>query len=97
MISAGIYVGTYKKYNEGSLKGEWIDLTEFSSKEDFYEEIKELHSDEEDPEFMFQDFEDAANGFYEMGWISESHIEEDVFECLNHNWSNDDELETFID
>lgn len=67
-----IYVGTYKKYNEGSLEGKWIDLTDFSSKDEFYEAIAELHSDEEDPEFMFQDYEYIPEGFIGESWISEN-------------------------
>lgn len=27
---AGVYVGTYRKYNEGSLYGAWIDLEQFT-------------------------------------------------------------------
>jgi antirestriction protein len=71
--TATIYVGTYGKYNDGSLHGEWIDL-EGLDKESFYEKIKELHSDEEDPEFMFQDLEGFAyviageSGFNKGAW-----------------------------
>lgn len=41
-----------------------IDLTEYSSKEEFYEACKELHSDEEDAEFMFQDGSPQRLGKY---------------------------------
>jgi antirestriction protein len=51
-----IYVGTYGKYNSGSIEGAWIDVTELD-KDEFYSKCKELHKDEEDPEFMFQDWE----------------------------------------
>ncbi len=51
-----IYVGTYHKYNNGSIAGAWIDL-ENLSEEEFYSKCKELHKDETDPEFMYQDFE----------------------------------------
>ena len=51
-----IYVGTYSKYNNGSIEGAWIDL-ENLSKEEFLQKCKELHQDETDPEFMYQDFE----------------------------------------
>ena len=30
-----LYCGTYAKYNEGSLKGEWVDLDNFSNADDF--------------------------------------------------------------
>ena len=35
LTTPSVYVGTYKKYNEGSLFGSWVDLTKFDSKEDF--------------------------------------------------------------
>jgi antirestriction protein len=73
-----IYVGTYKKYNEGSLFGKWVDLTEFSDKDEFYEACKELHSDEDEPEFMFQDWE-----FINKHFISESHLSDSIFSYLN--------------
>ena len=70
-----IYVGTYGKYNSGSLKGEWVDLTNFDSKEDFYEYCRELHSDEKDPEFMFQDWE-----YIPDGWVGESYVAEELWD-----------------
>ncbi len=54
---ARIYVGTYAKYNEGSIFGKWLDLSDYSDKDEFYETCRELHKDEEDPELMFQDWE----------------------------------------
>jgi antirestriction protein len=59
-----IYVGTYYKYNCGSLRGEWVDLTIYSTKEEFYSHIQNLHADEDDPEFMFQDYENFPDCFY---------------------------------
>jgi antirestriction protein len=59
-----VYVGTYAKYNNGDLTGEWVDLTNFSNKEDFLEYCAELHSDESDPEFMFQDYENFPREYY---------------------------------
>lgn len=52
-----IYVGTYKKYNEGSLFGKWLYPDEYSNKEEFIDACLELHNDEEDPELMNQDWE----------------------------------------
>ncbi|HCO66571.1 MAG TPA: antirestriction protein, partial [Dysgonomonas sp.] len=54
---AKVYVGTYKKYNEGSIFGKWLDLADYTDKEEFLQDCAELHEDEEDPEFMFQDWE----------------------------------------
>ena len=52
-----IYVGTYYKYNCGSIEGAWLDLDDYSSAEEFYEACYQLHSDEQDPELMFQDWD----------------------------------------
>ena len=59
-----IYVGTYAKYNDGSLKGEWVNLTNFDTYEDFVDYCKKLHSDESDPEFMVQDYENYPSSWY---------------------------------
>lgn len=67
-----VYVGTYGKYNNGSLEGEWVDLTQFSDREEFYEYCKELHEDEPDAEFMFQDWEYIPDGMIGESWIEES-------------------------
>lgn len=72
-----IYVGTYAKYNEGSLKGEWLDLEDYADKDEFYKACKELHDDEDDPEFMFQDWEDIPDGM-----VSESHVDEKCWELI---------------
>ena len=34
---AAIYVGTYAKYNAGSLFGKWFDLSDFADKDEFLE------------------------------------------------------------
>lgn len=59
-----LYCGTYEKYNNGSIDGKWMDLTEYSSAEEFFKACKELHKDEKDPEFMFQDYENFPEVFY---------------------------------
>ncbi len=43
-----VYVGTQKKYNNASLGGGWLDLTDYSDKEEFIQACLELHEDEED-------------------------------------------------
>mgnify|MGYP002777109876 CR=1 FL=1 len=66
-----LYCGTYAKYNNGSIQGEWIDLTQFSNADSFLEYCKQLHSDEEDPEFMFQDYEGFPKAFYSESMSSD--------------------------
>lgn len=75
--NARVYVGTYSKYNNGSIKGGWLDLSDYVDKDDFLEACKELHEDEEDPEFMFQDYEVPD---YLEDYISESHIDNELWE-----------------
>ena len=52
-----VYVGTYGKYNAGSIDGAWIDLDKFNSYDEFLAACRKLHHDEHDPEFMIQDTE----------------------------------------
>jgi len=59
-----IYVSTYAKYNNGSIQGAWIDLTDHIDSRGFYRACAELHADEQDPEFMFQDFEGFPKDLY---------------------------------
>jgi antirestriction protein len=72
-----VYVGTYRKYNEGSIAGEWLELEDYDSRADFYEACRELHSDETDPELMFQDWEEIPGKY-----ITESSIDEALWDWL---------------
>jgi antirestriction protein len=56
-LEAAVYVGTYGKYNSGSIAGKWLQLADYDSRDDFYKACEELHKDESDPEYMFQDWE----------------------------------------
>lgn len=73
-----IYVGTYAKYNDGNLFGKWFDLEDYADRDDFYEACAELHADEEDPEFMFQDWEGILSNM-----ISESHVSPECWTLLD--------------
>jgi len=75
LSEARIYVGTYAKYNEGSIFGKWLDLSDYSDTEEFYEACRELHSDEEDPELMFQDWEYIPEGLIGESWLSDNIFE----------------------
>jgi antirestriction protein len=75
---SSIYVGTYAKYNAGSLKGEWLDPEDYASKDEFLAACAELHKDEADPELMFQDHEGIPEGM-----VSESHIDAALWEWLD--------------
>jgi antirestriction protein len=80
-----IYVGTYKKYNNLSTEGDYLDLTDYSDRDEFYEACKELHKDEKNPEFHFQDWEDLPKFM-----ITESSLDEGVFEYLEAMEAMDD-------
>lgn len=83
MSNFKIYVGTYEKYNNGSIAGKWVDIEDMTE-EEFAEAIKELHEDEEDPEFMFQDYEVPA-AFENL--VSEHGIDSEFWDVKD--WYND--------
>ena len=72
-----VYVGTYGKYNNGSIRGAWLNLADYADKDAFYAACAELHKDEHDPELMFQDHEGIPEGM-----ISESSIEDSLWDWL---------------
>lgn len=72
-----LYCGTYGKYNNGSIEGMWIDLTTFDEYDEFIEFCCNLHADEDDPELMFQDYENFPRELY-----SESCFDEDDFDTI---------------
>ena len=74
-----IYVGTYRKYNNGSIGGKWMELEDYANKEDFIEACTLLHKDESDPEFMFQDWENLPSG---VGLIDEGYVKESLWDWL---------------
>ena len=75
---AKIYVGTYAKYNDGSIEGAWLDCEDYSDHAEFIAACEELHKDESDPELMFQDFEDFPKDFY-----NESSIDARLWDFLD--------------
>ena len=81
-----IYVGTYAKYNDGSIDGKWIDLTEYNTYEDFVDACRELHKDEKDPEFMVQDYENFPEKWYHEGGLPT----EEEFDKINEYYMMDD-------
>ena len=91
--SPSIYCGTYRKYNEGSIFGAWLDIAKFSDYDEFIDVCRQLHADEEDPELMFQDYECYPSSLY-----GESCMGEDIFnKILEYAELNDDDKEAFDD
>ena len=71
-----VYVGTYHKYNSGSLSGKWLNLTDFDDKAEFVAACHALHANEHDPELMFQDIEGIPSQF-----CSESSVNWDFIDA----------------
>lgn len=97
---AALYVGTYHKYNCGSIEGEWVKLLDYSDKDDFLTYCAKLHKDESDPEFMFQDYENLPADFYSECSISaefwefaeklqDENIDYDTFCAWANNYGRD--------
>ncbi|QIH34533.1 antirestriction protein ArdA [Sphingobacterium sp. DR205] len=89
ITEASVYVGTYAKYNDGSIFGNWLKLSDYADREEFYNACAELHSDEEDPEYMFQDYEHIPKGLIGESWISENVFE--VLEAIGNLSDNNQE------
>ncbi len=75
LANARVYVGTYRKYNHGSINGAWLNLIDYPDKKSFLKAAAELHNDEADPELMFQDYEGIPSWM-----ITESHISDEVWQ-----------------
>jgi antirestriction protein len=74
-----VYVGTYAKYNSGNLGGRWVNLELWAGdRAGFLAHCAEIHSDESDSEFMFQDFQNFPREFY-----GESSLPEALFAWLD--------------
>ena len=88
---ARIYVGTYAKYNNGSFQGKWVELSDFYDLDGFMERCAEIYGNEEEPEYMLQDWENIPDSL-----IDESRLEENFFELRDElDRLNDTEKEAF--
>lgn len=88
-----VYVGTYAKYNSGSIRGAWIDLEDYQGdREGFLTACKALHSDEPDPELMFQDYEGFPAAYY-----SESGLSDELFEWLDLDEVDRELLQVYLE
>lgn len=102
-----VYVGTYAKYNKGSIAGGWLTLSDYLDREEFLMACHELHPDESDPEFMFQDHEGIPDGMHGQAYLADEVFEyaaldeyemETVWVCCEHvdcSMSISDCLESF--
>jgi antirestriction protein len=96
-MTARLYVGTYAKYNAGSIRGAWLDLEDYADRDAFLAACAELHKDEADPELMFQDYEGFPRGWYcessappeELWqWLELSETQQTVLQVYQENISD---------
>lgn len=100
-----IYVGTYEKYNNGSIAGEWLSLAEHDTEEKFYDAARKLHKNEHDPELMFQTFENFPRAFYgESGcdsrlweWLALDKYDREIVAAWLDQCSGTDSIEYILD
>ena len=94
MNTPSIYVGTFAKYNAGSLFGEWLNPQDYGDAQEFYTAAAELHKDEDDPELMFQDWEHIPDEYISecsisqefwdrMDTINSSYLDAEVFDAAS--------------
>ena len=88
----GVYCGTYRKYNNGSLYGMWIDFTACADADEFFEVCRKLHDAASDPELMFQDYQGFPDSLY-----SECMGKDLVEKIITFANMDDDERELFED
>lgn len=74
-----VYCGTYAKYNDGNLRGLWVDLSTFDDYDEFINFCYAINADEDASccELMFQDFDSFPRQFY-----SESCFDEETFDNI---------------
>ncbi|MDC8105488.1 antirestriction protein ArdA [Chryseobacterium sp. B21-037] len=92
--NCAVYCGTYYKYNNGSLYGKWLNFSDYLDYDELLEAMYKLHNDEDDPEFMFQDYE-HCDLFEKLGLINESYISKEIFEIMDQISSSGYDLEVF--
>lgn len=96
-VQPKVYVGTYKKYNEGNLKGGWLTLTDYKDYASFLTACRHLHKDERDAELMIQDVDNMPDGLSPMEWISEDDFNDIVEAAAAESMPEDAPLFQVID
>ena len=88
-----VYVGTYHKYNCGSIFGMWLDLTTFADYDEFCAVCRFLHRDESDPELMAQDYENFPEEWYTEGFRISV---EDFRDAYQGEWDSEEDFARHI-
>lgn len=76
-----IYVGTYKKFNEGCLFGKWLSLSDYSNYNELLKAMKDLHNNEKDPKFLFLNWQ-CYHLFEQLNLINKHYISEDIYDIV---------------
>lgn len=85
-MEMSVRVGTYAKAEQGIKDWERVSLQDFRDKDAFLEYCRELHSDEDNPKFLFQDYEmDVDLDEIVDPLISDGDIDASVWELLELN------------
>ena len=77
MIRPKIFVSTYRKYNHGNGAGEWVSVP--NNEERFLRLCADVHSDEDNPEFMYLDWVDVPASL-----IRENHVDDALFDAVDY-------------
>lgn len=97
--NCSVYCGTYRKYNNSSLYGKWLNLSNYSDYDELLTAMRELHRDEPDAEFMFQDY-DNCKLFEKLGLIGESFLSPEIYEIaeqINDSGNDSEVFEAVLD
>lgn len=81
MHNPSVYVGTYAKYNYGSIEGGWISLLQCKNYDDFLHKCYRLHSNEREPELMIQDIDDFPDGLSCGEYLGEQDFNDIIAAC----------------
>ncbi|MET3535207.1 antirestriction protein ArdA [Chryseobacterium limigenitum] len=95
--NCSVYCGTYHKYNNSSLYGKWLNLGDYSDYDELLEAMRELHADESDAEFMFQDYEhyEHCELFEKLGLIGESFLSPEIYDIAEQINDSGHDTEVF--
>lgn len=93
---AAVYCGTYHKYDNGSIFGAWLRLDMFYDYDEFIEVCRKLHADEEDPELMFQDFQNFPKTYFNNGYFGEDEFDS-VKEFLDLDSDEQEQFKAYME
>ena len=94
-VEPALYCGTYAKYNNGSIAGKWLTLADYGGADEFLQACRELHQDEADPEFMFQDSEGLPRELYGES-LSKTDLER-IYEWVNLEQPDRDAVAEYLE